>query len=86
VKIDNNKFFRVFGILTILFVSSTSPYLSWEVSASDLEEKIQRVENGLYERSTEGLPIGEKMTLAERMEYYKVPGVSIAIINDFKIE
>jgi len=40
----------------------------------------------LYERSTEGLPIGEKLMLTERMEYYKVPGVSIAIINDFKIE
>src|SRR5262245_39908696 len=25
-------------------------------------------------------------TLQERMKYYKVPGVSIAVINDFKIE
>jgi CubicO group peptidase (beta-lactamase class C family) len=86
LRTDNRGFFRVFAILTLLLVSSSLPFLSWEASASDLDERIQRVENGLYERSTEGLPIGEKLTLVERMEYYKVPGVSIAVINDFKIE
>src|SRR5512137_447161 len=29
---------------------------------------------------------GETATLAKRMEFYKVPGVSIAVINDFTIE
>jgi CubicO group peptidase (beta-lactamase class C family) len=29
---------------------------------------------------------GESATLAERMEFYKIPGVSIALINDFAIE
>ena len=29
---------------------------------------------------------GESATLAERMEFYKIPGVSIAVINDFAIE
>jgi len=83
---DNNGFFGVCAVLTLLLVSSSLPFLSWGASASDLDERIQRVENGLYERSWEGLPIGEKLTLAERMEYYKVPGVSIAVINDFQIE
>ena len=86
MRTDNRGFFRFFAILTLLLVSSSLPFLSWEASASDLDERIQRVENGLYKRSWEGLPIGEKLTLAERMEYYKVPGVSIVVINDFKIE
>ena len=86
MRTDSRGFFKVFAILTLLLVSSSLPVLSWEASASDLDERIQRVENGLYKRSWEGLPIGEKLTLAERMEYYKVPGVSIVVINDFKIE
>jgi len=66
----NRVFFGVCAVLTLLLASSSLPLLSREASASDLDERIQRVENGLYERSTEGLPIGEKLTLAERMEYY----------------
>lgn len=42
----------------------------------DLEERISSVENGLL--FTE--------TIAERMEYHNVPGVSIAVINDFELE
>jgi CubicO group peptidase (beta-lactamase class C family) len=83
---DNRGFFGVCAVLTLLLVSSSLQFLIWEASASDLDERIQRVENGLYERSAEGLPIGEKLTIAERMEYYKVPGVSIAVINDFEIK
>lgn len=86
MRTDNRGFFRVFAILTLLLVSSSLPFLSWETSASDLDERIQRVENGLHRVSVEGRPVGEKMTLAERMEYYHVPGVSITVINDFEIE
>src|SRR5262245_644426 len=48
-------------------------------------ERIQRVENGL-------LPAvvikgqAASMKLAERMAHYKVPGLSVAVINDGKIE
>jgi CubicO group peptidase (beta-lactamase class C family) len=42
----------------------------------DLEERIRRVENGLL--------FGE--TIADRMEAHNVPGVSIAVINDFEID
>ena len=54
-------------------------------SAADLEAKIRRVENGLrpstvIKGQTEGLNI------AERMKYYKAPGVSIAVINNGRIE
>lgn len=50
---------------------------------SDLELRMQRVENGLLPQV---LIKGEPAwTLAERMQHYKVPGVSLAIIHDFKI-
>jgi len=46
--------------------------------------KIEQVENGLLPPV---LIRGEKpYTLPERMIYYKVPGLSIAVIKDFKIE
>ncbi|MEO5960657.1 MAG: serine hydrolase domain-containing protein, partial [Opitutaceae bacterium] len=52
-------------------------------AASD--ERIARVEAGLAPRLfAEGQPI--KWTLQERMAHYRVPGVSIAVINDGKIE
>ncbi|HEY7183136.1 MAG TPA: serine hydrolase [Blastocatellia bacterium] len=52
---------------------------------ANVAERIQRVENGL-------LPaVGIKgqssaMKLAERMAHYKVPGLSVAVVNDGKIE
>lgn len=46
---------------------------------------IARVENGLLpEVRVKGE--ARTMTLAERMEFYKIPGVSIAVINDGKLE
>lgn len=59
--------------LVLLLASCGQPVAS---SLSDLEARIHRVENGLL--LTE--------TIADRMEYHNVPGVSIAVINDFEIE
>lgn len=48
-------------------------------------ERIARVEAGLAPRLfPEGQPI--KWTIQERMAHHRVPGVSIAVINDGKIE
>lgn len=56
-------------------------------ATSDLEARIQRVEDGLAILSEDGqILLDEKATLAERMAYYHVPGVSIAVIDDFKID
>ena len=49
-----------------------------------LERRIAGVEHGLL--SEYGDPAWKRMELAERMEYYHVPGVSIAVINDYQIE
>jgi CubicO group peptidase (beta-lactamase class C family) len=55
-------------------------------SQTKVQERIQRVENGLlYPQQIKDDP-SAKMNLAERMKYYKVPGVSIAVINNGVIE
>lgn len=68
-------------IAALLILSLTSCKRS---SGSPLESRIRRVERGLLS-SYSDLP-WNRMDLAERMAYYKVPGVSIAVINDFQVE
>jgi CubicO group peptidase (beta-lactamase class C family) len=55
-------------------------------SATPLEERIQRVESGLQKANRIKGGAVERMTLTERMAHYKVPGVSIAVIHDGKVE
>jgi CubicO group peptidase (beta-lactamase class C family) len=53
---------------------------------TDVEERIKRVENGLlmpFQIKGETL---ETMTLAGRMKHHRVPGISIAVINNGTIE
>jgi len=52
-------------------------------------QRIRSIENGLVELDLAKMkysPPQKRMTLSERMKHYKVPGVSIAVINDNKIE
>jgi CubicO group peptidase (beta-lactamase class C family) len=54
----------------------------------DLEARIQRIEANLVPGPgivIKGRPV-PKVPLAERMEAYAMPGVSVAVIQDFKIE
>lgn len=54
--------------------------------AADLDPKIQRVAQGLMPaKATPGKPV-PKWTIAERLQFYKVPGVSVAVIVDGKLE
>ncbi len=54
--------------------------------AGPTAERIARVERGLIAPVIiRGRPVAMQ-TLAERMEHYNVPGVSIAVINRFEIE
>ncbi len=51
-----------------------------------LDERIRRVENGLLAPVIiKGEP-SAAMKLADRMQFYKTPGVSVAVINNGKIE
>lgn len=62
---------------------------------AQIEQKIQRIENGLVELSSPSLAAifqapgaepSKRLALSERMAFYQVPGVSIAVINDYKVE
>lgn len=49
-----------------------------------IEKRIAGVEQGLISDYSD--PPWKRMELADRMAYYNVPGVSIAVINDYKVE
>ena len=53
---------------------------------AELAARIEQVENGLLPAvvSKNGEP--ETHSIADRMAFYKVPGLSVAVIKDFKIE
>jgi len=53
-------------------------------SEVSIDKRIQNVEDGLL--SSYDDPPWERMEIAERMADYNVPGVSIAVINDYQIE
>ncbi|MFB0563924.1 MAG: serine hydrolase [Candidatus Lokiarchaeia archaeon] len=76
---------RIVTILALLIL--TLPLLlSWGCTSDELQGRIQRVENGLLKAVViKGQPV-EKMSLAARMAHYKVPAVSIAVINNYEIE
>jgi CubicO group peptidase (beta-lactamase class C family) len=66
----------VVGAVVGLFAQASSP--------SDLAARIKRVENGLAALSSPlDAPGGG---ILDRMAALKVPGVSLAVINDFKVE
>jgi CubicO group peptidase (beta-lactamase class C family) len=72
-------------VLLILFIL----LIQWLLVVSptpDLEERINRIENEMAVFTAKGLLSGETTTLTKRMEHYNVPGVSIAVINNYEIE
>ncbi len=78
------KVFFFFKILLTLVLSASLSVLSQ--NKSDVAGRIQRVENGLLPAAvlkSQPLP---QMKLSDRMKFHKIPGVSIAVINNYKIE
>jgi len=59
-------------------------FSSLSFAQSNVESQIKRVEQGLVPAVlVKGDP---GWSIAERMKYYKVPGLSVAVIKDFKID
>ena len=55
-------------------------------ASPSVEERIRRVEAGLLAAVTiKGAP-PSAMALAERMKFYRIPGVSVAVVNDGRVE
>jgi len=52
--------------------------------SEEQETQINKVENGLYPYNKG--KIETTWSIFERMEFYKVPAVSIAVINDYKVD
>jgi len=78
------QFVRIFICFT--FILPVLLLFQCRTTDSSLEERIQRVDNGLIKAVLiKGQPV-EKWNIVDRMKHYKVPGVSIAVINNYKIE
>lgn len=58
----------------------------YETPQSFTKKRIKRVEKGLIKAVVIKGEKVKKMKLSDRMEYYKVPGVSIAVIDKYQIE
>jgi CubicO group peptidase (beta-lactamase class C family) len=81
------------GLLAVLTVSLIVCCCSHDRTETGIDQRIAGIENGLTEFKTPLAALqGDSTntqgirTLAERMEHYKVPGVSIAVINDYTLE
>ena len=72
------------GLIFIIAVSVLSLTRCAPDPASRIERRIGRVERGLL--AAYGDPPWKRMRLAERMAHFKVPGVSIAVINEYHVE
>ncbi|HST58432.1 MAG TPA: serine hydrolase domain-containing protein, partial [Longimicrobium sp.] len=71
--------------MSILPLLLSSACAAQSPASPEIEARIRRVENGLLtyhvvRGETPGRPI------EERMRYHRVPGVSVAVINDGRIE
>lgn len=76
--------FCLLFILTVLLVCAVQKRTFTSAQSVSVDERISRVENGLLSPS---LVKGDKpMKLVDEMKYLAVPGVSIAVINNGKIE
>ena len=70
-------------MLALLSISCGQPPAS---QRPDLDIRIEKIEKRLPVMTAVGMLTGETTNIAERMKHYRVPGVSIAVINDFEIE
>ncbi|MBS1796310.1 MAG: serine hydrolase [Acidobacteria bacterium] len=72
-------------LICAALVSPPLPAAAQRSSKSAADERIRRIENGLLaEYVVRGRPAAA-MNLLERMKHYKVPGLSIAVIDDYRI-
>ena len=72
--------------ITLLLLLLCSSCFSQEKYSAETEEKIRQVENSLagWVSFDNAPPV--KLNLLERLKYYRVPGISIAVIRNYKVE
>ena len=79
------------NVLTLARAESVAPATDLKANlrqtrAASLAQRIERVENGLLPPAVVKGETLAKMKLTDRMRFYKTPAVSIALINDGRIE
>jgi CubicO group peptidase (beta-lactamase class C family) len=87
MNMNYNKSYTAVGKIVILLVVLSVLVTCNSFTNIDIpvDEKISRIEKGLF--PVNGFPPWKKReSIYERMRHYKIPGVSIAVINDFKLE
>ena len=72
-------------VIVISLISSASPLLKPESTDSQLAARIKRVENGIPPIALGPNEQPLQLNLTELMKIYKVPGLSVAVIDNFKI-
>ena len=70
------------GVLSPIAQSGESNF----PDSAALEQRIRRVENGLLPATVLQGESPLRMKLSERMKFYRTPGVSVAVINNGKLE
>lgn len=79
---SKQKRLSILGLFALFFLLLSG----CDTSKTLTKERIKTAENGLLKSIVfEGEKL-ERMKLFERMAYYKVPGVSISVIDNFQIE
>ncbi|MGH8462771.1 MAG: serine hydrolase domain-containing protein, partial [Pseudomonas sp.] len=84
-KMQQTTPFRVALITAVICLCST-PALAGDAAESLQDDRIARVESGLATPVVIGGSGGGKMDLRERMAFHKVPAVSIALIENGRVE
>jgi CubicO group peptidase (beta-lactamase class C family) len=70
-------------IMVLMIAGLPSSNTSQQTNASEV---ISKFENNFPILTAKGTLLGKTTTLAERMEHHYVPGVSIAVINNFEFD
>lgn len=73
------------SLLIALFAGMASGPDSWAEEANNTEARIARVEAGLLPSLIRTDLASPMWTLAERMQHYQAPAVSLAVLDDFEI-
>src|SRR6185369_164897 len=75
-------------LLTLLLIASLGLLTTAQQRAakSTLKQRIERVESGLLPPVVLKGETPLRMRIEERMEFYKTPGVSVAVINEGRVE
>jgi CubicO group peptidase (beta-lactamase class C family) len=73
------------AVLVLILAATARPNPKPAQTSSELAERIQRVENGIPPIPFSDAEPPLRLSLEQLMQLYKVPGLSVAVIDNFKI-